>query len=180
MNPDNPSGTWHSSARVDLLVEQMPRGTLLLVDEAYHELGDDPDALRRVAVDDPRVIRMRTFSKAYGIAGARIGYALGAPSLISAFDKIRNHFGIGRISQAAALAALADREYLATVRSRIRASRQRLGAIGVANGLTPLPSGTNFVTMDCGRDGGFARVVLAELLERDVFARMPGVPPLDR
>mmetsp|Transcript_59570 Transcript_59570/g.132650 ORF Transcript_59570/g.132650 Transcript_59570/m.132650 type:complete len:91 (-) Transcript_59570:159-431(-) len=55
-----------------------------------------------------------------------------------------------------------------------------LGEIAISNGLTPLPSATNFVTMDCGRDGAFARLVLAELLERDVFARMPGAPPLDR
>ena len=60
------------------------------------------------------------------------------------------------------------------------ASRDRIAAIGRANGLKPLPSATNFVTMDCGRDGAYARRVLAELINRDVFVRMPGVAPLDR
>ena len=79
VNPDNPSGTWHESSRVEALVEALPQGCLLLVDEAYHELGIEYDANARVAVDDLRVLRLRTFSKAYGLAGARIGYALGAP-----------------------------------------------------------------------------------------------------
>jgi len=180
VNPDNPGGTWHSAARIEALIEGLPPGCLAVIDEAYHELGSDFDANARVAVDDIRVLRLRTFSKGYGLAGCRIGYALGAPEIISAFDKIRNHFGIGRISQAGALAALEDQGYLQEVRERVHAGREQLGEIAISHGLVPLPSATNFVTMDCGRDGAYARLVLAELLERDVFARMPGAPPLDR
>ena len=62
----------------------------------------------------------------------------------------------------------------------MQAGREMLGEIARDHGFTPLPSATNFVTMDCGRDGAFARLVLAELLSRNVFARMPGAPPLDR
>jgi histidinol-phosphate aminotransferase len=126
------------------------------------------------------VIRFRTFSKAYGMAGARIGYAIGEAGVIKSFDKIRNHFGVNRIAQAGALAALADEAHLKWVLDQVAVSRDRIATIGHANGLAPLPSATNFVTLDCGRDGAYARRVLAELISRDVFVRMPGVAPLDR
>lgn len=64
--------------------------------------------------------------------------------------------------------------------AKVEESRRRIGAIAAANGLTALPSATNFVAIDCGRDGDFARRVLGELIELDVFVRMPGVAPLDR
>ena len=105
------------------------------------------------------------------MAGARIGYAIGAPEIISVFDKVRNHFGIGKISQAGALAALGDQLYLHDVRAKVGAARARLCEVAQENGLQPLPSATNFVTMDCGRDASFARVVLAPVLE-------PKLPPL--
>jgi histidinol-phosphate aminotransferase len=126
------------------------------------------------------VIRLRTFSKGYGLAGARVGYAITNPELALAFDKIRDHFGMSRVSQAGALAALSDQDWLASVQTRTVAARERLSAIARANGLTPLPSATNFVTIDCGRDGDFARRLLAEMGARGVFLRMPGVAPLDR
>lgn len=172
VNPDNPSGTWRSAHDVEALVEGLPPGTLLVVDEAYAELSAAP--LPKVAVDDLRVLRLRTFSKAYGMAGARIGYALGSNEVISAFGKIRNHFGVGRVSQAGALAALGDAPYLEHVQATIAAARDRLAAIAKAHGLAPLPSATNFVTMGCGGDAAFARAVLAELEHLDVFVRKPG------
>ncbi|TMV78187.1 aminotransferase class I/II-fold pyridoxal phosphate-dependent enzyme, partial [Thioclava sp. BHET1] len=109
-NPDNPMGSWQSAATVTAMIEAVPEGTLLVLDEAYIELAADGTA-PEIAVEDPRVIRMRTFSKGYGMAGARVGYALGAAELIAAFNKIRNHFGMSRISQAGALAALADQDW---------------------------------------------------------------------
>ncbi len=112
-------------------------------------------------MDEPRVIRMRTFSKAYGMAGARVGYALGEAGLIAAFDRVRNHFGVNRIAQAGALAALGDRDWLASVLAEVAAAKARIGAIAAGRGLRPLPSATNFVTIDCGRDGAFARGVRA-------------------
>jgi histidinol-phosphate aminotransferase len=84
------------------------------------------------------------------------------------------------VSQAGALAALADQDWLRSVQARTVAARARVAGIAVANGLRPLPSATNFVTIDCGRDGDYARRVLAELGARGVFIRMPGVAPLDR
>jgi histidinol-phosphate aminotransferase len=90
---------------------------------------------------DPRVIRMRTFSKGYGMAGLRVGYAIGHPSLIRSFDKVRNHFGIGRIAQAGALAALADQAWLAKVarRSPPPATASRASPIRTASPPCPPP-----------------------------------------
>lgn len=178
-NPDNPMGSAHPGAAIRAMVEAVPEGSLLVLDEAYVELAPEGTA-PGIDPEDPRVIRMRTFSKGYGMAGARVGYAIGAARLIAAFDKIRNHFGMSRISQAGALAALEDQGYLAEVKAKVSRSRERIGAIARAQGLTPLPSATNFVAIDCGRDGAFARRVLQGLVARGIFVRMPFVPPQDR
>jgi histidinol-phosphate aminotransferase len=178
-NPDNPMGTWHSAATVAAMIERVPDGTLMVLDEAYCEFAP-ADAVPPIAPDDPRVIRMRTFSKAQGLAGARVGYAIGAAPLIAAFDKVRNHFGMSRISQAGALAALRDGDWLARVQARVARARRRIDTIAAAHGLTTLPSATNFVAIDCGRDGDFARAVLKGLMARDIFVRMPFVAPQDR
>ena len=178
-NPDNPMGSHHPAEVLERMVDALPPDTLLILDEAYIDLAP-PGTAPSIAADDPRVIRFRTFSKGYGMAGLRVGYAICAPDLARAFDKIRNHFGMGRIAQAGALAALADQEWLATVQSRVARGRDRLGAIARDNGAVPLPSATNFVTMDLGRDGEFARATLRALTDLGVFVRMPGVAPLDR
>ena len=178
-NPDNPMGSWHEADAVQAMIDAVPDGTLLVLDEAYIETAPAGTA-PPLDTSDPRVVRMRTFSKGYGMAGARVGYAIGSPDLIKAFDKIRNHFGMNRISQIGALAALEDQDWLAQVQARVRAARDEIGRIGRANGLAPLPSATNFVTLDCGRDGDHARAVLAELVGRGVFVRMPFVAPQDR
>ena len=178
-NPDNPMGSHHPAATITALIDALPEGCLLVLDEAYIDLAP-PGTAPQIAADDPRVIRMRTFSKGYGLAGLRVGYALAAPPLARAFDKVRNHFGLGRVAQAGALAALADQDWLAQVQGRVVAARARVAGIARDSGLEPLPSATNFVTIDCGRDGDFARAVLADLSRQGIFLRMPGVAPLDR
>jgi histidinol-phosphate aminotransferase len=114
------------------------------------------------------------------MAGARIGYALGHPDLIAAFDRVRNHFGVNAIAAAGALAALADRAWLAHVVAAVEEGRARIAEIAAANGLRALPSATNFVAIDCGRDGAFARRVLDALVARGIFVRKPFVAPQDR
>ena len=178
-NPDNPMGSWHGAAAIEAMVAAMPEGTLLALDEAYVEFAP-ADAVPRIDAEDPRVIRLRTFSKAHGMAGARVGYGIGAAPVISAFDKVRNHFGMSRISQEGALAALADPGWLGHVRAEVERARARISDIARENGLSPLPSATNFVTIDCGGDGALARGVVAALAQRGVFVRMPFVPPHDR
>lgn len=178
-NPDNPMGSHHPGSVIEALAANLPPDTLLVLDEAYADLAP-PEAIAQIPADHPQVIRFRTFSKGYGMAGARVGYAMAEPELARAFDKVRDHFGMSRISQIGALAALQDQDWLAHVRRAVETARDRLGRIARANGLVPLPSATNFVTIDLGREGDFARRVLAECLARGLFIRMPGVAPLDR
>jgi len=178
-NPNNPMGTWWNAAALDGLIARLPEGCVLLLDEAYCDTAPD-GAVPRFDVSDPRVLRFRTFSKAYGLAGARIGYCVGEQSMIAAFEKVRNHYGINRVGQLGALAAVTDQAYLKTAVAGIAAARDRISQIARSAGLQPLPSAANFVTIDCGRDGAFAKRVLDEVLARDVFIRKPGVQPLDR
>jgi histidinol-phosphate aminotransferase len=178
-NPDNPMGSWWPAGEIQRLIAALPGDTLLLLDEAYCDTAP-VDAVPPIDVSNPQVIRLRTFSKAYGLAGARIGYAVGEGDMIAAFEKVRNHYGINRVGQIGARAALLDQAYLAEAVGRIGRARTRIAAIARDHGLLPLASGANFVTVDCGADGDFARAVLDGLLERDVFARKPAVAPLDR
>ncbi|MBZ9808709.1 pyridoxal phosphate-dependent aminotransferase [Mesorhizobium sp. BR1-1-9] len=178
-NPDNPMGSWWEAAELTRFIEALPETTMLVLDEAYGELGP-ASALPPIDVSRPNVIRMRTFSKAYGLAGIRCGYAVAEAQVISDFEKIRNHYGVSRMAQVAGVEALADQDYLDSVVARVSAGRRRIAQIAEQNGLTPLPSATNFVTIDCGRDGAFALKILQGLLSRDVFIRKPMAPGLDR
>lgn len=178
-NPDNPMGGMHGAEAIRQMIEALPADALLVLDEAYAEFAP-AEELPEIAPADSRVIRLRTFSKAYGLAGARVGYAIGPAPLIAAFDRVRNHFGLGRLSQVAAVAALGDGDHLTHVVTQVAAARARIAAIAHDAGLVPLPSSTNFVAIDCGGDGALARRVMQELAARDVFVRMPGVAPLDR
>lgn len=178
-NPDNPMGSFHGGARITDMIGRLPGGCLLCLDEAYADFAPE-GALPALDPGERRVIRLRTFSKAHGLAGLRVGYALGHPDLIAAFDRVRNHFGVGIVAQAGARAALADRAWLAHVVAETAAARTRLAAIASRRGLTPLPSATNFVTLDCGRDGAYAKAVLEAFTGLGIFIRKPAVAPQDR
>lgn len=178
-NPNNPMGTWWDGDAIRELVDNLPAQTLLVLDEAYSDTAP-ANAIPPLNPRIPNVVRYRTFSKAYGLAGARIGYAIGNGEIIAAFDKVRNHYGINRAGQWGALAALNDQTYLAETVARISRARDKISDVARSNGLTALASATNFVAIDCGRDGAFAKRVLDEMLARDVFIRKPGVSPQDR
>lgn len=180
-NPDNPMGSWWDADRIVAFARALPENCMLVLDEAYSETAP-PSSLPPIAslIDMPNILRTRTFSKAYGLAGARVGYAIGTPETVSAFDKLRNHFGMNRLATVAALAALEDQAYLAEVIGMIHAARERIGMIARDNGLRALASATNFVAIDCGRDGVYARAIVDGLLRHGVFIRMPGVAPLNR
>ncbi len=180
-NPDNPMGSWWDADDVVAFAKAIPETTLLVLDEAYSETGP-ASSLPSIAslIDRPNIIRTRTFSKAYGLAGARVGYAISTPDTATAFDKIRNHFGMNRLATVAALAALKDQAYLNEVVGNIHAARDRIAGIATANGLQPLASATNFVAIDAGRDGTYAKSIVDGLMQHGVFIRMPGVAPLNR
>jgi histidinol-phosphate aminotransferase len=178
-NPDNPMGTCWDAEHVAQFAEALPATTMLVLDEAYGETAP-MGTLPPIDVSRPNVLRLRTFSKAYGLAGLRCGYAVGDADLIRSFEKIRTHYGVNRMAQAAGLAALADQAWLGDVVGRVAVARERIGEIARANGLRPLRSATNFVAIDCGSDGAFALKVMQGLLKRDVFVRKPMAAGLDR
>lgn len=178
-NPDNPMGTWWEAADIQRFADSLPETTMLILDEAYGELAPESARLP-LQVTRPNLVVMRTFSKAYGLAGIRCGYAIGEETVIAAFERIRNHYGVSKMAQIAGEAALADQDYLRSVVDRVMAGRARITAIAEANGLTALPSATNFVTIDCCGGVDFAGAVMQTLLSRGVFIRKPMVPVLDR
>ena len=178
-NPDNPMGTWHEGADIQAFIERIPESTMLILDEAYCETAP-ASAFPAFELDRPNVLRMRTFSKAYGLAGIRVGYVLGCTDAIKSFDKVRDHFAVNRVAQAAAIAALKDQSYLHDVVSKIHAGRDRIAIVAERHGLKPIPSATNFVAIDCGRDEAFATAILNGLIERDIFVRKPAAPVLNR
>ena len=178
-NPDNPMGTHVSGIKICQALEDLPKGCLFILDEAYSEFAP-ASSLPDLEISDTRVIRLRTFSKAYGMAGARVGYGMAEESLIKSFEKIRNHFGMNRVAQKAALEALNDDQWLSEMVKKVENGRQRIYDIAKNNNLKSIPSSTNFVAIDCGKNGSFAKKVLQELISLGIFVRMPFVTPQDR
>ena len=178
-NPDNPMGTHVPGYKIIEALKDLPEGCLFILDEAYSEFAPD-SSLPNLEITDMRVVRLRTFSKAYGMAGARVGYAMAEENLINSFEKIRNHFGMNRVAQKAAFEALSDNQWLLEMVQKVESGRQRIYKIAASNNLKPISSSTNFVAIDCGQDGTFAKKVLTELISLGIFVRMPFVSPQDR
>ena len=177
-NPDNPAGTWHTATEIEAFASSLPSDCIFILDEAYIEFAPE-DAAPLILPILPCTIRMRTFSKVYGMAGARIGYTIADSEIISSFEKVRHHFGVNRLAQIGALAALSDRAFVNRVITSVEEGRAEYTALGEELGLPALPSATNFVTFDAG-DAQRAAGILGALQDLDVFVRKPGVPPLDR
>jgi histidinol-phosphate aminotransferase len=175
-NPDNPSGGFVDRATIAALRAALPDDTLLFLDEAYADFVSPAELPPDVI--DPRVIRTRTFSKAYGMAGARIGYALASAETVTTFQKLRLHFGVNRTAQIGALAALGDDAFLRGVIAEVERGRDEYHALAAQHGLPSLPSSTNFVCIGIGTKAQ-ADAMLAALLERGVFVRKPWAPPID-
>ena len=151
-NPNNPTGTVVASSELKRFVEQVPEDVLLVVDEAYIHFLDQPLDLLPIirGGSKPNVLLLRTFSKIFGLAGLRIGYGIGHPDLIGAFEKVRQPFNINSIAQAGALAALDDEEH---VRKTQVANAEGLAYFRRAfkdSGIEWLESGANFVLVRVG------------------------------
>jgi histidinol-phosphate aminotransferase len=175
-NPDNPSGGFVGRAAIAALRAALPDDVLLFLDEAYADFV--PRAELPEDVIDPRTIRTRTFSKAYGMAGARIGYALCSAEIVATFQKLRLHFGVNRSAQLGALAALDDDAFLRGVVAEVERGREEYHALAARHGLPSLPSRTNFVCIGIGTRAE-AETMLGTLLELGVFVRKPWAPPID-
>lgn len=175
-NPDNPSGTFVEPEAIAALRDALLPDQVLVLDEAYADFvppGKLPGPLL-----DPQTIRMRTFSKAYGLAGARVGYAIADPAIIATFQNIRQHFGINRNGQIAALASLGDDAFVAEVVAEVARGREDYYALAARHGLRSVTSLTNFVCIEIGTKPQ-AEAFLEDLLRRGVFVRKPSAPPLD-
>lgn len=176
-NPDNPSGRFIGREQMTHFYRALPDDTLLLLDEAYADFVAPGDLLPPHF--DERLLRMRTFSKAYGMAGARIGYALTAAANVRTFQKIRLHYGINRNAQIGALAALGDDAFCERVIAETARARNDYYALAAELGCGYIESSTNFVCIDMQSAARATRVV-DDLLRAGVWIRKPGAPPLDR
>jgi histidinol-phosphate aminotransferase len=149
-NPNNPTGSYLSRADLSRLHAELPAEVLLVVDQAYAEYvaPEDDDGALALAAAHANVLVTRTFSKAYGLAGERAGWATGASDLIAAMNRIRGPFPLTNSAQAACLAAVGDQEFVARTVTHNSAERARFAAMlcGLANrGLRVLPSEANFI-----------------------------------
>ena len=149
-NPNNPTGSYLPKGDIARLHAALPADVLLVIDQAYGEYvaAVDDDGALALAEAHGNVLVTRTFSKIYGLAGERIGWATGAPALIDTLNRIRGPFNVSNSGQAMALAAVKDQAFVAHAREHNRAERARfvaaLNALG-NHGLRPLPSEANFV-----------------------------------
>lgn len=172
-NPNNPTGTWYGRDAFAGFLAQVPSNVLVVVDEAYAELVDAPDyaSALGVLVQYPNLIVTRTFSKAYALAGARVGYAIAHPACIAVMERVRESFNVNALGLAAAEAALADTAHLqATVAANAR-QRQLLAGTLRARGRWLSPSQTNFLLVEFGE--ATARIEAA-LVQRGVILRPMG------
>ena len=177
-NPDNPMGTFHPKDHMQDFIDKIPDDTILCLDEAYADFVDK-DELASIDLEKENVIRFRTFSKAYGLAGLRVGYGIGNKKMVKAFNKVRNHFGVNKLGQIAAKVALEDQDHLKTVLKKVDQSKKDIAAVFQKFGFTSLSSRTNFVPINSGGDGKFAAKLMRSLIQEKIFVRMPSVSPLN-
>jgi histidinol-phosphate aminotransferase len=169
-NPNNPTGTLVDQAAVDRFVEQVPDHVVTVFDEAYMELLEPEtavDTVKHAKAGKKPVITLRTFSKAYGLAELRVGYAMAQPDAIDLLNKVRQPFNVTAMAQAAALAALEDEEYLIRSRQMLKEGRAQLMAGMRKLGLDPVESVTNFILFPFDKAGELT----AALTKRKVIVR---------
>lgn len=177
-NPDNPTGSFADAAALQNFLAALPGDCLLLLDEAYAEFAPAGGCLPPATLV-PNLVRLRTFSKAYGLAGARVGYLVGPAELVERLDRIRLHFGVSKMSQDVALAAHGDIAFLDEVVAATHEANRCYAELARDCGLAALPSHANFVSIDFG-DAQRAACVERCLEQRDIFVRRPPIAPLDR
>ncbi|MEY4325733.1 MAG: hypothetical protein RIS24_1904 [Verrucomicrobiota bacterium] len=171
-NPNNPTGTRTSREDILRLLREVPKDVLIVMDEAYIEFLEDPVDLvpQILSGEHTNLLLCRTFSKIFGLAGLRLGYGIAAPTLISAFEKVRQPFNINAIAQAGAVAALQDDEHQARTRDNNRVGVEYFQSAFQAMGMPYVPSHANFVLAKTGRGGA----VFAALQQRGIITRPMG------
>lgn len=173
-NPNNPTGTWIDRDTLTAFLDRVPSETLVVLDEAYAEYVEEPDYPNGLELVDQydNLVVTRTFSKAYGLAGLRIGYSVSHPDIADLMNRVRQPFNVNLMSLAAARIALDDDEYLSqSVRLNAEGMKQIMDACSQM-GLEYIPSVGNFLTIDFGRD---AMPIYDALLHQGVIVRPIGV-----
>jgi len=169
-NPNNPTGTWFAAAAFDAFLARIPADVLVVVDEAYAEFADAPEyasALPLLA-RHPNLIVTRTFSKAYALAGLRVGYAVAHAGLVAVMERVRESFNVNTIALAAAEAVLGDDAHLASSLARNAGQRAELADALHERGWFVHPSQTNFLLVEFGLD---TPAIEASLLAQGVVVR---------
>ena len=171
-NPNNPTGTWFGADALATLLSRIPQETLVVVDEAYAEMADAPDYASALPLlsRHSNLIVTRTFSKAYALAGLRVGYAVAHAYLTAVMERIRESFNVSGPGLAAAQAALGDAEHLRHTRQANILQRTALAAALRERGVATAPSQTNFLLAEFGPD--------SIALERELVARGAVLRPM--
>jgi histidinol-phosphate aminotransferase len=173
-HPNNPTGTMNTTDELDAFFDRVPAHVLTVVDQAYFEYidrPDYPDAIERYVAAGKSVAVLRTFSKIYGLAGQRVGYAVAPRSVCAAMAKVRRPFDVTSPAQAAAVASIGDEAELARRRAANASGLERLEGILREHGLDPVPSVANFLFADSGGDAG---ALFERLLREGVIVRPCG------
>lgn len=178
-NPNNPTGTSIGAEDFERLVRELPEHVILVSDEAYNEYVRRPDFPQSIPLiaERPTLVILRTLSKIYGLAGLRVGYAIGDPELIGYLERARHPFNVSSMAQAAAVAALSDDEHVARVRDLTHRGLERLEQGIRELGLSNIPSDANFLLVDVGAD---AEDMYERLLRHGVITRAMSAFGLDR
>ena len=168
-NPNNPTGTWLAGDAVESFIANVPKDVLVVLDEAYNEFLEGSDRVDTTAwiARYPNLVVSRTFSKAHGLAGLRIGYGVMNTTVADLLNRVRQPFNVNAVAQAAAIAALADADYVSESRRLNREGRQQLETGLAALSIRYLPSQGNFVLIEVGD----AARVNQSLLEQGVIVR---------
>lgn len=168
-NPNNPTGTFLAANELEAFIASVPTGVLVVLDEAYNEYLEPADRSDSIAwlARYPNLLVSRTFSKAFGLAALRVGYGVMHADVADMLNRVRQPFNVNALAQAAALAALADAEYVESSRALNREGLAQLSRGFEALGLASLPSHGNFILVKVGD----AAMVNRRLLEQGVIVR---------
>jgi histidinol-phosphate aminotransferase len=175
-NPNNPTGTFIPAAEIEAFLSKVPASVVVVLDEAYNEYLEQKDQfestqwVRRF----PNLVVSRTFSKAYGLAGLRVGFAIAQPAVTDLMNRIRQPFNVNSLAQAAAIAALNDKAFLEKGAENNRAGYRQLTAAFDELKLEYVPSHGNFVLVKVGEDEGAGARVNIALLKQGVIVRPVG------
>ena len=159
-NPNNPTGTLIDAATMDTFLSKVPEHVIVVLDEAYCDFATDFAAARGIEYshsldyvrEERNIVVLRTFSKAHGLAGMRVGYGLGPAVLMQYFNRMRTTFSVSALAEAAALAALDDREHFEKTIANNRSGAEFLSRKLSEMGYRPIPTFANFIFFDAGED----------------------------